>query len=100
MLNAARSASLSKIGDGPAKEAGVAVGDAVAGQIVLLRSADGSDVDGSYTFGTGPGEYQAHAADLRKSQHPRRFVTPFVLKRGSQFRTEGPPSLTSDEWAE
>ena len=29
-----------------------------------------------------------------------RFVTPFVLKRGSQFRVEGPPSLNSDEWAE
>src|SRR6266487_4802296 len=29
-----------------------------------------------------------------------RFVTPFVLKRGDQFRAEGPPSLNSDEWAE
>lgn len=58
MLDAVRSASLSKIPDGPAKEQALAVGEAVAGQIVFLRSTDGSDVAGTYTFGSGPGEYQ------------------------------------------
>jgi hypothetical protein len=100
-LDAARSASLSKIPDGPAKESGVAVGDTVAARIVLLRSTDGSDVDGTYTFGTGPGEYQATPPTFANPAAPAlRFVTPFVLKRGSQFRTEGPPSLDSDEWAD
>jgi hypothetical protein len=100
-LDAARSTSLSKIPDGPAKDAGMAVGEAVAGQIVLLRSMDGSDVDGTYTFGSGPGEYQRTPPTFANPAIPAwRFVTPFVLKRGSQFRTEGPPSLTSDEWAE
>jgi membrane-associated phospholipid phosphatase len=101
MLDPARSASLSKVPDGPAKEQGLAVGEAVAGQIVLLRSTDGSDVTGTYTFGSGPGEYQRTPPTFSDPAIPAwRFVTPFVIKRGSQFRTEGPPSLNSDEWAE
>jgi hypothetical protein len=101
MLGAARSASLSTIPDGPAKEQGLAVGEAIAGQIVLLRGSDGSDVTGTYTFGSGPGEYQRTPPTFGDPSIPAwRFVTPFVLKRGSQFRVEGPPSLHSDEWAE
>ena len=101
MLDAARSASLSKVPDGPAKEQGLAVGETVAGQIVFLRSTDGSDVAGTYTFGSGPGEYQRTPPTFGNPSIPAwRFVTPFVLKRGSQFRAEGPPSLNSDEWAE
>jgi hypothetical protein len=101
MLDAARSASLSKIPDGPAKEQGLAVGDAVACQIVFLRSTDGSDVEGTYTFGSGPGEYQRTPPTFGDPSIPAwRFVTPFVLERGDQFRAEGPPSLNSDEWAE
>jgi hypothetical protein len=101
MLDAARSASLSKVPDGPAKEQGLAVGEAVAGQIVFLRSTDGSDAAGTYTFGDGPGEYQRTPPTFGNPSNPAwPFVTPFVLKRGSQFRVEGPPSLNSDEWAE
>ena len=100
MLAGARSASLSQIPDGPAKEEGLAVGEAVAGQIVALRSTDGSDVDGTYTFGSGPGEYQRTPPTFGNPSVPAfRFVKPFVLKRGDQFRAEGPPSLDSDQWA-
>ena len=100
-LDAARSSSLSSIPDGPVKEEGLAVGDAVAAQIVALRSTDGSDVEGIYTFGSGPGEYQRTPPTFGNPSIPAwRFVTPFVLKRGDQFRAEGPPSLSSDEWAE
>ena len=101
MLNLARSTSLVTIPDGPVKDQGVAVGDAVAAQIVLLRSTDGSGVDGTYTFGSGPGEYQRTPPTFGNPAVPAfRFVTPFVLKRGDQFRTEGPPSLNSDDWAQ
>ena len=100
MLNAARSASLSAIPDGPAKEEGLAVGEAVAGQIVALRSSDGSDVDGTYTFGSGPGEYQRTPPTFGNPSIPAfRFVRPFVLKSGDQFRAEGPPRLKSDRYA-
>jgi len=99
-FDAARTASLSTIPAGPAKEEGLAVGEAVAGQIVALRSTDGSDVDGTYTFGSGPGQYQRTPPTFANPAVPAwGFVTPFVLERGDQFRPEGPPSLTSDEWA-
>lgn len=100
LLDGARSASLSQIPDGPVKERGLAVGEAVAGQIVALRSTDGSDVDGTYVFGSGPGEYQRTPPTFANPAIPAlRFVKPFVLKRGDQFRAEGPPSLSCDEWA-
>src|SRR5260221_2821723 len=100
MLNAARSASLSAIPDGPAKEEGLAVGEAVAGPIVALRNRDGSDLDGTYTFGSGPGEYQRTPPTFGNPSIPAfRFVTPFVLEGGDQFRAEGPPRLKSDKYA-
>jgi hypothetical protein len=100
LLDGARSASLSQIPDGPVKEEGLAVGEAVAGRIVALRSTDGSDVDGTYVFGSGPGEYQRTPPTFGNPSLPAfGFVKPFVLKRGDQFRAEGPPSLSSDEWA-
>jgi hypothetical protein len=99
-LDAARATSLSTIPEGPVREEGLAVGEAVAAQMVALRSTDGSDVDGTYTFGSGPGEYQRTPPSFGNPAVPAfRFVTPFVLKSGDQFRTEGPPSLRSDEWA-
>src|SRR3989442_4800602 len=48
MLAAARSASLSQIPDGPAKEDGLAVGGDVAGQIVAPVSTDAANVGGGY----------------------------------------------------
>jgi hypothetical protein len=100
-LDVARANSLSRIPDGPVKEAGLAVGEAVAAQIVALRSTDGSGAEGTYTFGSGPGEYQRTPPSFGNPSIPAwRFVTPFVLKRGDQFRAEGPPSLSSEGWAE
>ena len=100
LLDGARSASLSQIPDGPVKEEGLAVGEAVAGRIVALRSTDGSDVDGTYTFGSGPGEYQRTPPTFGNPALPAfGFVTPFVLRRGDQFRAEGPPRLRSHKYA-
>jgi hypothetical protein len=100
-LDAARASSLSGIPDGPAKDRGLAVGDAVAARMVALRTGDGSDVDGTYTFGSGPGEYQRTPPTFGNPAVPAwGSVTPFVLRRGDQFRPEGPPSLGSEEWAE
>jgi hypothetical protein len=100
-LDAARASSLAAIADGPAKQEGLAVGDAVATQMVALRSADGSGVEGTYTFGTAAGEYQRTPPAFGNPAIPAwRLVTPFVLRRGDQFRAEGPPSLSSEEWAE
>jgi len=95
-LDAAYALSLASIPDGASKTEGVSVGESVAAVILALRSSDGSAVTLPYTLAPGPGIYQPDPAALFVAWGK---VTPFALKSGSQFRTEGPPALSSDEYA-
>jgi hypothetical protein len=95
-LDAAYAASLASIPDGSAKTEGIAVGESVAAVILALRSADGSAVTLPYSVAPGPGVYQPDPAALFVAWGK---VTPFALKHGAQFRTEGPPALSSEEYA-
>src|SRR5437016_2812030 len=56
-LNPLRAGSLAAIPDGPAKDAGIAVGEQAAAAMLLLRANDGSALAGGvpYTPGTNPG---------------------------------------------
>ena len=97
-------AALASIPDGPAKTIGVALGQAAAAAIVARRAGDGSDqnmfVD-TYEQGTEPGEWR-FTPDF---PFPIAFgpdwgtVTPFVLKRSSQFRPRPPFHLRSRKYA-
>jgi hypothetical protein len=95
-LDAAYVASLASIPDGTSKTEGISVGESVAAQILALRSADGSAVTLPYTVPPGPGVYQPDPAALFVAWGQ---VVPFALNSGSQFRAEGPPALTSEEYA-
>jgi hypothetical protein len=95
-LDLAYSNSLAAIPDGTAKTEGISVGESVAAAIVALRTSDGSAVTLPYTLPPGPGIYQPDPAALFVAWG---HVTPFALKSGSQFRTEGPPALSSAEYA-
>jgi hypothetical protein len=55
-LDALRARSLAAIPDGPAKNDGIAVGEAAANAILALRADDGSDKVVPYTPGTKPGD--------------------------------------------
>src|SRR5262249_48794541 len=79
-----------------AKTEGISVGESVAAAIVALRSSDGSAVTLPYTLPPGPGIYQPDPAALFVAWGK---VTPFALKSSSQFRAEGPPALSSAEYA-
>jgi hypothetical protein len=57
-LNAARAASLAAIPNGPAKDDGIAVGEAAAAAMLFLRATDGWDAVVPYTPGTDPGDWQ------------------------------------------
>ena len=91
---------LAQIPDGENKTNGIAVGQAVAAQILSLRSNDGSSVPPPpFVPGNQPGDYQLTppnfaAADF--TQWPR--VTPFALARADQFRPGPPPELTGVEY--
>src|SRR5262245_54971744 len=99
-LDAARAASLATIPDGPAKDAGIAVGEDAAALMLLLRADDGWDAVVPYTPGSNPGDWQptppanAAAAFTHWSQ-----VTPFGLQDGSQFRLPPPPALHTGKYA-
>jgi hypothetical protein len=95
-LDLAYAAALAAIGDGSAKTAGISLGESVAGVILARRSNDGSAVTLPYTVPPGPGIYEPNPV--------ARFVawgkvTPFALKSGSQFRADGPPALSSAQYA-
>ena len=93
--NASYTAALAAIPSGPAKTNGVSLGQAAAAAIIAQRVGDKSDapwVDPNYPQGTEPGEWR-----FTPDQPMAQFafapnwgeVTPFVLKRGSQFRPRG-----------
>src|SRR4029434_2778148 len=87
--DAAYTASLASIADGPAKTKGVALGQTAAAAILALRSADGSTAPMPYTPGTAPGNYQLTPPNFAPAVLPKwGSVTPFTLKSGAQFRPD------------
>src|SRR5262249_8778468 len=79
--------SLSGIPDGPAKAAGIAVGQAAAVAIIALRTSDGADAPMPYTPGSGPGVWIPTPPAFLPANVPGwGNVTPFTLRSGAQFR--------------
>ena len=102
VLNVSRAASLAMIPDGPAKDAGLAVGEEAAATMLLLRANDGAATAGSYPYtpGTNPGDWQpAPPAYAAASQPGWGLVIPFGLESGSHFRLGPPPPLDSGVYA-
>jgi hypothetical protein len=99
-LNDARTASLAAHGV-RAHDPGIRLGEAVADAILLQRSTDGAaQAQFPYTApGAGdPGVWTA-VGTAQALAPGWGSVTPWVLRRGSQFRPDGPPSLRSNRWA-
>jgi hypothetical protein len=101
-IDAAYTAEVAKVADGPAKDKGVLLGRQVASDLLAIRANDGSNLTAPpFVPGTNPGDYRPT---------PPNFPTPvfttwgqvkqFVLDRGFQFRPGPPPPLTSEEYAE
>jgi membrane-associated phospholipid phosphatase len=100
MLDAQLQEDLGQIADGPEKTSGIAVGAAVAAEVVAFRANDGSNITPPpFKAGTAPGDYQLTppnfaSADFR--QWPG--VALFALARADEFRPAPPPQLTSDDY--
>lgn len=89
-------AALAAIPDGPPKTIGLRTGRRAAAAILALRAADGSDTpfaDPEYPQSMQPGEWRFTPGFDFALLPGWRHVTPFVLRRGSQFRPDGPYSL-------
>ena len=102
--NASYAAALASIPNGSAKTLGIALGQAAAAAIVVLRANDGSNqemADFTYVQGTEPGEWRfTPDFPLPLAFGPKwGEVTPFVLQRSSQFRPRPPYNLRSSKYA-
>ena len=98
VLDAAYTASLAAIPDGPPKMSGLAVGQAVASLMLTMRESDGAAaaIDAPYTPGTRPGDWIPTPGAFRPPLDPGwGSVRPFVLQDGAQFRPGAPPALDS-----
>src|SRR5205085_6629585 len=98
-FDAALAADLVGIPPGRARQ-GTAVGHEVAQQILTWRSTDGSTAVVPYTPGTDPGDWQPTPPAFLPALAPQwRYVTPFAMTGGSQFRPPPPPALDSAAYA-
>ena len=98
-LNAQYLADLAGIPGGAAKEEGVDAGAAAAAAMLANRANDGRFGTFRFTPGEDAGEWRpAPPAGVNDPFAWVAMVRPFTLKSPSQFRTEGPPPLTSDEY--
>jgi hypothetical protein len=109
-INAQYGAILASISDGISKSDGIATGQAAAAAILSLRGVDHATDFVPYTPGTLPGDWQPTpnpvpfdppaAADFLPASLPGwGNVTPFVLRRSTQFEPAGPPRLSGPRYA-
>jgi hypothetical protein len=104
LLDATYATYLLTIPAGPTKDRGIAIGREVATAFTALRTGDGRNANVPYVFRYGPGEYQLTPG---APPPPIAPLTPwvgemktFAIRSATQFRAEGPPDLTSQQWAE
>jgi hypothetical protein len=92
---------LAAMPDGDAKQNGINVGRAVASHLISLRSSDGSSMTPPpFIAGTKPGDYRPTPPKFPAPVFTNwGNITPFVLRRGSQFRSSTPPPVSSDAYA-
>ena len=105
-LNAARADSLALIPDGQSKVDGIAVGDAAAAAMILLRANDGSAPAQFKIPGPPvPGEWQATpSCPIVNGVAVGAFfqwqnVTPFGIPNAKAYLLDPPPALTSNRYA-
>jgi hypothetical protein len=95
-IAAAYKAALSKLDDGPDKDAGVLIGEAAAARVVARSAQDGAAAPEQYRPHAAPGAYVPTTA-VAAAQWPQR--KPWLLESPAQFRPGPPPPLWSAKWA-
>jgi hypothetical protein len=95
-IDAAYHVALAMIADGPAKTAGLSVGEKAAGMILARRHDDGAATAETYRPHTSAGVYVPTVIPV-VSQWPQR--QPWLMTSPTQFRPSPPPALTSAVWA-
>jgi hypothetical protein len=99
---------IAAIPDNQAKTDGIAVGEAVAWQLLAMRAGDGLETcTGACSSNPpyvqalpGPGVFEPFPPGSTPLGASLRAVRPWTMSSPGQFRPDGPPALTSAEYAE
>ena len=93
--------------NGPAKTAGIRLGQRAAALIIQSHTNDGSQFDDpligtEFVTKTGPGKWRQDPIGLQPIALGATWgqVKPFVIPSGARFRVPPPPPLRSDEYTE
>jgi hypothetical protein len=100
ILDPAYAASLATIPDGRAENDGIATGEDVAARLIASRAGDGFRAPVTYT----PPDPPVPGVWIPTAPSPPigtyvGLMEPFALDSADQFRPDGPPSLSSRQWA-
>lgn len=95
-IEAAYQAALATIGDGPARDAGVAAGERAAATVLAWRADDSATGPEAYRPHTTAGAYVPTATPAVPLWLRRK---PWLMASTAQFRPDPPPSLSGDTWA-
>ncbi|HSI02147.1 MAG TPA: phosphatase PAP2 family protein, partial [Reyranella sp.] len=99
-LDAKFATALAAITDGTGKTDGIALGEAVANQVIALRANDGWNDFAAFEGGNDVGEWRPTAPMYDFGLQPQwADLTPFALTSPDQFLPQPPPSLTSQQYA-
>jgi hypothetical protein len=95
-IDAAYQAALATVADGPAKTAGIAVGERAAAAALASRADDGAGAPEAYRPHTTAGAYVPTAMPAVPQWQARK---PWLMTSAAQFRPGAPPALSSAAWA-
>lgn len=95
-IDAAYQAALAGIADGPARNQGIAAGEAAAQSVLGARLNDGAATPEAYRPLTSAGIY-VPTAPVAVPQWSQR--KPWLMTSAAQFRPAAPPALNSEQWA-
>jgi membrane-associated phospholipid phosphatase len=99
-FDAALTGTLAGVRDPLARRQGIAVGARVADAILALRADDGSDRTVTYDVPPAPGVWRPTPPAFAAPALPQwGQVEPFAITTADQYRPDGPPALSSVEYA-
>jgi hypothetical protein len=92
-------ASKNAIPDSPFKNQGIAAGTAAAQAMIDARQGDGRFGPSQWVPSSAPGHWSLLPGQANDPTPWVGGVKPFLMESSSQFRSAGPPALTSQQWA-
>jgi hypothetical protein len=100
MLDGQYTMSLGAIPDGGPKTRGIAVGEVAAAAMIAARTLDGRFGPFRFAVGSGPGVWKPVLPAFANDPNAwLKDVKPFLIRKASQFRSDGPLSLKSRKYA-